>query len=99
MAGSAAAAFFCGAQASSKTIFILELLDHFNSKAYFVGATASGLGIIDYLFDHTHSLTDHGSQFYSNFGNTKLNLRRSVNNFRIQINCYIKKLIYYLAHN
>ena len=38
----------------SKTIFILELLDHFKDKAYFVdGTTASGMGIIDYLFDHT----------------------------------------------
>jgi Holliday junction DNA helicase RuvB len=43
-----------GPPASSKTIFILELLDHFKGKAYFVdGTTASGMGIIDYLFDHT----------------------------------------------
>ena len=35
-----------GPPASSKTIFILELLDHFKNKAYFVD------GIIDYLFDH-----------------------------------------------
>ena len=43
-----------GPPASSKTIFILELLDHFKDKAYFVdGTTASGMGIIDYLFDHT----------------------------------------------
>jgi pyridoxal/pyridoxine/pyridoxamine kinase len=43
-----------GPLASSKTVFILELLDHFKSKAYFVdGTTASGMGIIDYLFDHT----------------------------------------------
>jgi replication-associated recombination protein RarA len=43
-----------GPPASSKTIFILELLDHFKGKAYFVdGATASGMGMIDYLFDHT----------------------------------------------
>jgi replication-associated recombination protein RarA len=43
-----------GPPASSKTIFILELLDHFKNKAYFVdGTTASGMGIIDYLFDHT----------------------------------------------
>jgi hypothetical protein len=35
-------------------IEILELLDHFKGKAYFVdGTTASGMGIIDYLFDHT----------------------------------------------
>src|ERR671918_2332009 len=40
--------------ASSKTVFVLELLDHFKGKAYFVdGATASGMGIVDYLFDHT----------------------------------------------
>jgi hypothetical protein len=39
---------------NSKTIFILELLDHFKGKAYFVdGTTASGMGIIDYLFDNT----------------------------------------------
>ena len=32
----------------------MELLDHFKGKAYFVdGTTASGMGIIDYLFDHT----------------------------------------------
>ena len=32
----------------------MELLDHFKGKAYFVdGTTASGIGIIDYLFDHT----------------------------------------------
>ena len=44
-----------GPPASSKTVFILELLDHFKGKAYFVdGSTASGMGIIDYLFDHTH---------------------------------------------
>ena len=44
-----------GTPASSKTVFILELLDHFKGKAYFVdGSTASGMGIIDYLFDHTH---------------------------------------------
>jgi replication-associated recombination protein RarA len=43
-----------GTPASSKTIFLLELLDHFKVKAYFVdGTTASGIGIIDYLFDHT----------------------------------------------
>jgi Holliday junction DNA helicase RuvB len=43
-----------GPPASSKTIFILELLDHFKGKAYFVdGTTVSGIGIIDYLFDHT----------------------------------------------
>ena len=43
-----------GPPASSKTVFILELLDHFRGKAYFVdGTTASGMGIIDYLFDHT----------------------------------------------
>ena len=43
-----------GPPASSKTVFILELLDHFKGKAYFVdGTTASGIGIIDYLFDHT----------------------------------------------
>ena len=43
-----------GPPASSKTIFILELLDHFKNKAYFVdGTTASGIGIVDYLFDHT----------------------------------------------
>ena len=31
----------------------MELLDHFKGKAYFVdGTTASGMGIIDYLFDH-----------------------------------------------
>ena len=43
-----------GPPASSKTVFILELLDHFKNKAYFVdGTTASGMGIIDYLFDHT----------------------------------------------
>jgi replication-associated recombination protein RarA len=43
-----------GPPASSKTIFILELLDHFKNTAYFVdGTTASGMGIIDYLFDHT----------------------------------------------
>jgi hypothetical protein len=42
-----------GPPASSKTVFILELLDHFKDKAYFVdGTTASGIGIIDYLFDH-----------------------------------------------
>ena len=42
-----------GPPASSKTVFILELLDHFKGKAYFVdGTTASGMGIIDYLFDH-----------------------------------------------
>ncbi|MGB7661795.1 MAG: AAA family ATPase [Nitrososphaeraceae archaeon] len=42
-----------GLPASSKTIFILEILDHFKDKAYFVdGTTASGMGIIDYLFDH-----------------------------------------------
>ena len=42
-----------GPPASSKTIFILELLDHFKNKAYFVdGTTASGIGIVDYLFDH-----------------------------------------------
>jgi hypothetical protein len=42
-----------GPPSSSKTIFILELLDHFKDKAYFVdGTTASGMGIIDYLFDH-----------------------------------------------
>ena len=34
-------------------IEILELLDHFKGKAYFVdGTTASGMGIIDYPFDH-----------------------------------------------
>ena len=45
---------FAGPPASSKTVFILELLDHFKGKAYFVdGTTASGMGIIDYLFDHT----------------------------------------------
>lgn len=43
-----------GPPASSKTVFILELLDYFKNEAYFVdGATASGMGIIDYLFDHT----------------------------------------------
>lgn len=43
-----------GPPASSKSIFLLELLDHFKGKAYFVdGTTASGMGIIDYLFDHT----------------------------------------------
>jgi predicted AAA+ superfamily ATPase len=43
-----------GPPASSKTVFILDLLDHFKGKAYFVdGTTASGMGIIDYLFDHT----------------------------------------------
>ena len=43
-----------GPPASSKTVFILELLDHFKGKAYFVdGTAASGMGIIDYLFDHT----------------------------------------------
>ena len=32
----------------------MELLDHFKGKAYFVdGTTASGMEIIDYLFDHT----------------------------------------------
>ncbi len=32
----------------------MELLDHFKGKAYFVdGSTASGMGIIDYLFEHT----------------------------------------------
>ena len=42
-----------GPPASSKTIFILDLLNHFKGKAYFVdGTTASGMGIIDYLFDH-----------------------------------------------
>jgi MoxR-like ATPase len=42
-----------GPPASSKTIFLLELLEHLKSKAYFVdGSTASGLGIVDYLFDH-----------------------------------------------
>jgi hypothetical protein len=35
-------------------IEILELLDHFKGKAYFVdGTTASGMGIIDYPFDHS----------------------------------------------
>jgi len=44
-----------GPPASSKTVFILELLDLFKGKAYFVdGSTASGMGIVDYLFDHTH---------------------------------------------
>jgi MoxR-like ATPase len=39
---------------SSKTVFILELLDHFKGRTYYVdGTTASGIGIIDYLFDHT----------------------------------------------
>jgi hypothetical protein len=43
-----------GPTASSKTVFILELLDHFKGKAYFVhGTTASGMEIVDYLFDHT----------------------------------------------
>jgi Holliday junction resolvasome RuvABC ATP-dependent DNA helicase subunit len=43
-----------GSSASSKTVFILELLAQFKGKAYFVdGTTASGMGIIDYLFDHT----------------------------------------------
>jgi replication-associated recombination protein RarA len=43
-----------GSPTSSKTVFILELLDHFKGKAYFVdGTTASGMGIVDYLFDHT----------------------------------------------
>src|ERR671911_1263354 len=43
-----------GPPASSKTVFILELLDHFKDKGYFVdGTTASGIGIIDYLFEHT----------------------------------------------
>jgi replication-associated recombination protein RarA len=43
-----------GPPASSKTVFILELLDHFKGKAYFVdGTTVSGMGVIDYLFDHT----------------------------------------------
>ena len=43
-----------GPPASSKTVLIVELLDHFKGKAYFVdGTTASGMGIIDYLFDHT----------------------------------------------
>jgi MoxR-like ATPase len=43
-----------GPHASLKTVFILELLDHFRGKAYFVdGTAASGMGIIDYLFDHT----------------------------------------------
>ena len=43
-----------GPPASSKTIFIWELLNHFKGKAFFVdGTTASGMGIIDYLFDHT----------------------------------------------
>jgi Cdc6-like AAA superfamily ATPase len=43
-----------GPPASSKTVFILDLLDHFKVKAYLVdGTTASGMGIIDYLFDHT----------------------------------------------
>jgi replication-associated recombination protein RarA len=43
-----------GPPASSKTVFILELFDHFKNRAYFVdGTTASGMGIIDYLFDHT----------------------------------------------
>jgi MoxR-like ATPase len=33
---------------------IWRLLDYFKDKAYFVdGTTASGMGIIDYLFDHT----------------------------------------------
>ena len=33
---------------------MLELLDHFKDKAYFVdGTTASGMGSVDYLFDHT----------------------------------------------
>jgi replication-associated recombination protein RarA len=42
-----------GPPASSKTLFILELLDHLKGKAYFVdGTTASGMGMIDYLFDH-----------------------------------------------
>jgi replication-associated recombination protein RarA len=42
-----------GPPASSKTVFILELLDHFKGKAYFVdGTTASGMGMIYYLFDH-----------------------------------------------
>ncbi len=40
--------------ADDETVFILELLDHFKDKAYFVdGTTASGMGIVDYLFDHT----------------------------------------------
>ena len=35
-------------------IEILELLDHFKGKAYLVdGTTASGMGIIDYPFDHS----------------------------------------------
>jgi MoxR-like ATPase len=35
-------------------IEILGLLDHFKGKAYFVdGTTASGMGIIDYPFDHS----------------------------------------------
>ena len=35
-------------------IEILELLDHFKGKAYFVdGTTTSGMGIIDYPFDHS----------------------------------------------
>ena len=43
-----------GPPASSKTVFILQLLDHFKGKAYFVdGTTASGIEIVDYLFDHT----------------------------------------------
>jgi replication-associated recombination protein RarA len=43
-----------GSPASSKTVFILNLLDHFKGKAYFIdGTTASGMGIINYLFDHT----------------------------------------------
>ena len=43
-----------GPAAFSKTEFILELLDHFKGKAYIVdGTTAAGMGIVDYLFDHT----------------------------------------------
>jgi replication-associated recombination protein RarA len=43
-----------GPPASSKTVFILELLDYSKVKAYFVdGTTESGMGIVDYLFDHT----------------------------------------------
>jgi Holliday junction DNA helicase RuvB len=42
-----------GPPASSKTVFILELLDHFKNKAYFVdGTTASGMGMVGYLFEH-----------------------------------------------
>jgi MoxR-like ATPase len=45
-------ALLCGPSTSSKTIFLLEMMKGLNDTYFIDGTGSSGVGLVDYLFDH-----------------------------------------------